>query len=170
MDLDRPARHHLAQLNVARLREPLDSALLVGFVALLGPVNALADRSPGFVWRLQTDDGDATSIRPFDDEHMIVNLSVWSSRESLWDFVYRSGHLEVMQRRREWFHRLAEPWTVLWWVAAGGVPSLDEARQRLALLRRLGPTPAAFTFRQPFPAPDGEGALRDRPLRARARS
>src|SRR5687767_189621 len=98
--------HHLAQLNVARTKAPLDSELLSGFVVALEPVNALADASPGFVWRLQTDEGDATSIRAFEDELMIVNMSVWESIEALWDFVYAGDHLSYMRRRREWFERI----------------------------------------------------------------
>ena len=120
--------HHLAQANVARLLAPLDSPQLADFVAALEPINELADRSPGFVWRLQTDDGDATSIRAFDDDLLIVNMSVWESAEALADFTYRSDHLAVMRRRREWFEPMAEAHLVLWWVPAGHVPDVDEAR------------------------------------------
>jgi hypothetical protein len=142
--------HHLAQLNVGRLREPLDAAGSAGFVAALRPVNALADTSPGFVWRL-TDEGgqDATSIRPEGDD-LIVNLSVWESREALWDFTYRTEHLELLRRRREWFTRMVEPILVLWWVPAGHLPSVEESLARLALLREHGPGPDAFTFRRPY--------------------
>lgn len=144
------SRFHLAQLNVGRLRKPLDAAESAGFVAALQPVNALADASPGFVWRL-TDEGgqDATSIRPEGDD-LIVNLSVWESRQALWDFTYRSDHLELVRRRREWFVRMAEPVLVLWWVPAGHTPSVEEAMARLARLRENGPGPHAFTFRRPY--------------------
>jgi hypothetical protein len=145
------AAFHLAQVNVATLRAPLDGPELVGFVAQLEPINALADTSPGFVWRLQTDDGDATAIRPFDDDRIIVNLSVWESLEALRTFVYASRHLEVMRHRRAWFHRMADPDLALWWVPAGTVPTVAEARRRLELLERHGPGPGAFTFRAPFP-------------------
>ena len=107
------AAHHLAQVNVATLRAPLDGPELAGFVAQLEPINALADHSPGFVWRLQTEDGDATSIRPYDDERIMVNLSVWASLEALRGFVYATRHLDVMRRRREWFHRMADPYLAL---------------------------------------------------------
>jgi Domain of unknown function (DUF3291) len=147
------AAHHLAQVNVATLRAPLDSSELAGFVAQLEPINALADASPGFVWRLQTEDGDATAIRPFDDDRIMVNLSVWASFESLRTFVYASRHLEVMRHRRAWFSRMADPYLALWWVPAGAIPTVAEARDRLQLLARLGPTADAFTFRSPFPAP-----------------
>jgi hypothetical protein len=144
--------HHLAQLNVGRLHRPLDAAEAAGFVAGLEPINALADASPGFVWRLTDDDGgDATSLRPYeDDDMMIVNMSVWASRQALWDFTYRSDHLEYVRRRREWFMRMAEPFMVLWWVPAGHVPSVEEALSRLTRLRDDGPGPDAFTFRRPY--------------------
>jgi hypothetical protein len=149
------AAHHLAQVNLATLRAPLDAPELAGFVAQLEPINALADHSPGFVWRLQTEDGDATSIRAFDDRRIMVNLSVWESLEALRSFVYVSRHLDVMRRRREWFHRMADAYMVLWWVPAGTIPTVAEARDRLELLTRNGPGPDAFTFRAPFPAPAG---------------
>ena len=148
------AAHHLAQVNVATVRAPLDSPELAGFVAQLEPINALADHAPGFVWRLQTEDGDATSIRPYDDERIMVNLSVWKSLESLRAFVYASRHLDVMRRRREWFHRM-DTYLALWWVPAGTIPTVAQAKDRLQLLAGNGPSPDAFTFRVPFPAPAG---------------
>lgn len=146
------AEFHLAQLNIARLREPLDSPLLADFVANLERINELADQSPGFVWRLETEEGDATALRPF-GENYIVNLSVWQDVESLWQFVYKSAHTEIMRRRREWFHKMTEDHAVLWWVEAGAIPSEAEARERLEKLRKSGPGPQAFTFKQSFPAP-----------------
>jgi hypothetical protein len=119
----------------------------------LEPVNALADASPGFVWRLQTDEGDATSIRPFDDERIIVNMSVWESIEALWSFVYDGRHLDVMRRRREWFTRLGEAHQVLWWIPAGTIPASADIRDRIDHLRANGPTPHAFTFKRHFPPP-----------------
>ena len=150
--------YHLAQLNIGRLLAPLESSQLAPFVEALEPINALADDAPGFVWRLQTEDGDATAIRAFDDDMLIVNMSVWESVEALGDFVYRSDHLTVMRRRREFFERMAEAFMVLWWVPAGHRPSVDEAKDRLDRLRRDGPSRDAFTFRAPFPAPDDEAA------------
>lgn len=147
--------HHLAQLNIARLRYPIDAPETQGFVVELEPVNALADEAPGFVWRLQTDDGDATSIRLFEDDLMIVNLSLWESLESWRDFVFSGRHLDVMRKRRAWFERMAAAYSVMWWVPAGHVPTPDEAVQRLELLRESGPTPQAFTMRQAF-SPSGE--------------
>ena len=147
------AAHHLAQVNIATLRYPLDTPELAGFVAQLEPINALADGSPGFVWRLQTEDGDATAIRPFGDERIMVNLSVWSSLEALRGFVYASRHLGVMRHRREWFLKMADPILALWWVPAGTIPTVAQAGHRLDLLARRGPTADAFTFRAPFPEP-----------------
>jgi hypothetical protein len=147
---------HLAQVNIGVLRAPLDSPQIAGFVDALDPINALADRSPGFVWRLQTEDGNATAIRPFEDPDILVNLSVWESIEALGDFVYASRHLEVLRRRREWFEKIAEAHLALWWVPAGTTPTVAEARRRVDLLRERGPSPDAFTFREPFPPP-GEG-------------
>ena len=145
---------HLAQLNIARLLAPLDSPQLAEFVANLEPVNALADAAPGFVWRLQTDEGDATSIRAFDDDMLIVNMSVWESVEALRAFVFGGEHRAVMAGRRQWFEKMAEPYTVLWWVEPGHVPTVEEARAKLEALRRDGPTDEAFTFRT-VPCPAG---------------
>jgi hypothetical protein len=143
----------LVQVNVARAKAPLDSAALAGFIALLEPVNARADAAPGFVWRLQDDAGDATSIRISEDAQLIVNLSVWESLEDLWQFVYDSGHIDVMRRRREWMERLAEAHLALFWIPAGSIPSVDEALARLDHLRAHGPTQHAFTFKHHFPPP-----------------
>ncbi|MER6401205.1 DUF3291 domain-containing protein [Kitasatospora sp. NPDC086009] len=141
---------HLAQLNVATLRHPLDDPRTAPFVELLEPINTAADGAPGFVWRL-TEDGeaDATGLRPA-GENVIVNLSVWESQEALWDFTYRSGHLDATRRRREWFHRHAEAHLVLWWIPAGHLPTVGEALARLADLREHGPSPRAFTFASSF--------------------
>jgi hypothetical protein len=145
---------HLAQINVARLLAPIEAPETADFAAALAPVNAQADAAPGFVWRLQTDSGDATAVRASDDPLLIVNLTVWESVEALEAFAYRDdSHLAVLRRRREWFERPTEAATALWWVPAGHVPTLDEALARLAVLRARGPSPAAFTFRERFPVP-----------------
>ncbi|MEU1124617.1 DUF3291 domain-containing protein [Streptomyces sp. NPDC005899] len=143
---------HLAQLNVATLRHPLDDPRMAPFVEMLDPINDVADVTPGFVWRLvEEGTGDATGLRPA-GENVIVNLTVWESREALWDFTYRSGHLEVMRRRREWFERHVEAHMVLWWVPAGHLPTVAEALERLAGLRADGPSPRAFTFTSSYAA------------------
>jgi hypothetical protein len=144
----------IAQVNIALPREPLDSPALADFVVNLEPVNALADAAPGFVWRLADESGDATSIRAFDDDRLIINMSVWQTIEDLWRFVYDGGHLEVMRRRREWMIRLAESDLALWWVPVGHIPGTDEATERVDHLRARGPTPYSFTFKQRYPVPD----------------
>jgi heme-degrading monooxygenase HmoA len=141
---------------------PIDSPRLADFVAGLEPVNALADAAPGFVWRLQDDSGDATAIRPYDDERVMVNMSVWESLEALQAFVRSDEHVAYLRRRREWFERMDEAIVALWWVRAGDIPTVAEAKDRLALLERMGPTPAAFTFRTSFPAPEPDRT--DQPL------
>lgn len=138
---------------MARPHEPLGSDRLAGFVAGLDPINALAEATPGFVWRLQGEGGDATDIRAFDDPDMLINLTVWESVEALADFVFRTDHLGFLRRRREWFETPDAPATALWWVPAGHCPSPAEAKERLARLTADGPTAHAFTFRRPFPPP-----------------
>jgi hypothetical protein len=144
---------HVAELNIGLLAAPIDSPQLADFVALLPEINALADASPGFVWRL-TDDGggNATGLRPYGPD-IAVNLSVWESVEHLRAFVYRSPHLAVMRRRRDWFRVYPGPYQVMWWVPAGHIPSLEEAGERLAWLAESGAGPDAFTFREPYPRP-----------------
>ena len=148
-------RFHLAQVNIGRFRAPIDDPIMEGFRSQLDPINALADRSPGFVWRLQTEDGNATAIRPFADERMAINMSVWESLDALQQYVYRSEHVGPLRDRQQWFEPIEGPILVLWWIPAGHVPSVEEAKERLQTLKERGPSPDAFTFRQPFPPPDG---------------
>ncbi|MGC5240056.1 DUF3291 domain-containing protein [Streptomyces albogriseolus] len=143
--------YELAQVNIARLKAPLDTPLLKDFVDSLGPVNADADAADGFVWRLQSDDGDATAISVFGDPWLIINMSVWRDQDALTAFMYRGRHREMLSRRREWFERVEEAMTTLWWVPAGHRPSVAEAENRLLRLRAHGPTPYAFTLRTSFP-------------------
>jgi hypothetical protein len=148
---------HIAQLNVATAVAPLDSPELSDFMAALDRINRLAETSPGFVWRLQSDGGSATDIRASDDPKFIVNMSVWRSVEALFEFVYRSVHTHVMGRRREWFAKPDQAYQVLWWVPAGHHPTLEEALARLEHLRQHGPSTHAFSFKQRYPAPDAAG-------------
>lgn len=146
--------HQLAQINVGRLLAPIDDPMIADFKNALDPVNALAEASPGFVWRLTGDGNDATDLQIFDDPAVIPNMSVWEDLDSLAAFVYRNNdHLTIMRRRREWFSHM-KVYMALWWVPAGHRPTLREAREKLELIERLGPTPDAFTFKSPFPAPD----------------
>ena len=146
--------YELAQVNIGIIKGPMESPIMADFAANLEQINALAERSPGFVWRLQSAEGDAMAIRPFENENMLINMSVWRDVESLSKYVYNSAHVELMRRRREWFERMAEAFLVLWWVPKDHRPSVAEAAARLELLRAKGPTAEAFTFRQAFAPPD----------------
>lgn len=149
---------HLAQVNIGRFRAPIETPTMEGFRTQLDPINALADQSPGFVWRLQTEDGNATAIRPYaGDDLMAINMSVWESLESLQQFVYKSRHVGTLRSRKEWFEEIEGPILALWWIPAGQIPTVTEAQERLAHLKEHGPTAHAFTFRTPFPAPDEVG-------------
>ncbi len=148
------ARYQLAQANVGRLRAPLDDPSLAEFVAQLEHVNAAADRAPGFVWRLKSDSGDATGIRAFEDERVLINLSVWESLSALQHYTYDGLHATVLRRRAEWFERVNNVFVVLWWVPTGTQPLVDSARERLTHLSNHGPSPYAFTFARAFPAPE----------------
>ena len=144
----------LAQANIAKMRASIDDPLMAEFKAQLGTVNAMADESPGFVWRLQTEEGDATAIRAFDDELILFNMSVWESVEALFQYVYKSGHVIPFSNRKQWFVPTGGPSSVLWWIPAGHLPTVAEAKQRLVLLRDDGPSPEGFTFAKRFPHPD----------------
>lgn len=145
--------YHLAQINIATMRFPSTQAPeMAGFMNNLDRINALAEQSKGFVWRLQSEEGNATEIKFFGDQ-VIVNMSVWEDMGSLFDYTYRSDHLEVMGRRRAWFHKHEKPHSVMWWVESGHQPSLKEAKERLEHLQLHGPSAFAFTFKKPFPSP-----------------
>lgn len=145
------AAYELAQVNIARLKAPLDSPQLKDFVDGLDPVNADADAAPGFVWRLQSESGDATDVPVFGDDWLIINMSVWRDIEALTTFMYQGRHRELLARRREFFERVREAMATLWWVPAGHRPTVAEAESRLLHLRTNGPTPYAFTLRTAFP-------------------
>ncbi|MGD0556279.1 MAG: DUF3291 domain-containing protein [Streptosporangiaceae bacterium] len=152
------ANQVLAQVNIGRLRAPLDSSELADFVAALDPVNAAADDAPGFIWRLQTEDGDATAIQAFQwdadgSAGVLVNMSVWESVEALAAYAYSETHRAVLRRRRDWFEKMTEAHLALWWIPRGTVPTTADAEARVLHLRERGPTAHAFTLREPFPAP-----------------
>ena len=139
---------HLAQVNIGRIRAPLDDPQMKGFVDRLADLNALADCSPGFVWRLQTPAGNATVLPAVpDDDRLLMNMSVWESVEALKNYVYGSAHAELLKQRREWFEHFVGAYMALWWVPAGHRPGIDEAGKRLAHLEAHGPSPFAFTFK-----------------------
>jgi hypothetical protein len=153
--------YHLAQVNIARMLAPLSDPLMAGFVAELDAINALADNSPGFLWRLQTPEGNATDIRPYEDDLILVNLSLWASLADLSAFVYKSRHRQVLQQRQHWFQLFNGPYVALWWVPFGHIPTVEEAKERLSYLSAHGETPYAFSFKKPFPASE---AISDLPV------
>ena len=149
---------HLAQINIGHMLGPRGDPVVQGFYDALDEVNALADASPGFVWRLVGEEGaNATDIQPTADPLLLMNMSVWTDAESLFDFVYRTAHTPVMAQRRNWFERFDGAFMALWWIPAGTIPTVNDGLSRLWHLDRFGPTPHAFTFKLRFPAP-GVGA------------
>jgi hypothetical protein len=152
---------HLAQINIARTRFDIDDPRFEPFIDLLAPVNAVAERMPGFVWRLTDETGDgAVGVPGFDDPRIIINMSVWTDEEALFAFAYKTAHTKVMSRRAEWFEPLARTHLALWWIPAGHIPDVAEGRARLERIDRDGPTPSAFGFadlHDPHGAPIGPG-------------
>ena len=152
---------HIAQMNVGNLLYTQDDPRVAGFMSALDEINALADGSPGFVWRLQSDSGNATDIQVSDDPSFIVNMSVWTDVESLFAFVYKTAHRGVMAKRRQWFAPPTDAYQVLWWIEAGRLPTVEEGLERLAYLNEHGPSAHAFGFKQSFPPPDADGDPED---------
>ena len=142
--------YHLAQVNIGRILGPLESEVMAGFVAQLDEINALAERSPGFVWRLK----DATGVQAYEDPLILVNMSVWESVETLRQYVYKSGHSGPLRDRLKWFEKLAQAHLAMWWTPAGHIPSVEEARDRLEYRRMWGDSPIAFSFSKPYPEPE----------------
>ena len=146
-------QYHIAQINIARMLAPIDDPIMTDFVAQLAPVNALAEESPGFVWRLQAEGGDATSIKVYDDGMVIINLTVWESLDALRQYVYKSAHTGVMRDRKRWFEKFDGPYYALWWIPAGHIPTPQEGKERLEYLRKHGDSAYAFSFKNVFAAP-----------------
>lgn len=147
------SQYHLAQINIAKAREAMDSETMKGFVNRLDEINALADKTPGFIWRLQTAEGDATSIQAYDDPSLIVNMSTWQDVDALKHYVYKSVHVELVRDRDAWFSKMLQAHQALWWVPAGHTPSVEEGKTKLQYLEENGPSEHAFTFAKPFTAP-----------------
>lgn len=147
-------KYHIAQVNIGRIRAELDDPIMAGFVSRLDEINALADASPGFVWRLQTPEGNNTYLRPFADERTLLNMSVWETVEHLRHFVFKTAHVELLRQRHAWFERFEGAYAALWWVPAGHIPGVDEAKRRIAHLDAHAPTEFAFTFHSVFPPDD----------------
>ena len=152
-------KYHLAQLNIGKILGPIDSPVMAEFVANLDPINSLAEKSPGFVWRLKDDSNNATSIKVYDDDFIIVNMSVWENVDALFQFVYQSQHTEYMKRRKEWFEKMPEMYIALWYVPSGHTPTIQEAVDRLNYLRKHGETPYAFSFRKRFTVEEASGFM-----------
>jgi hypothetical protein len=149
---------HLAQVNIGRLVAPEGDPRVQPFFDALDRVNALAEASPGFVWRLTGEGNNASDLRPTPDPLLAVNMSVWTDADALFAFVYRSAHTPVMARRRDYFERFDGAFQAMWWIPAGEIPTVSDAFSRLWMLDRYGPTPHAFTFKARFPAPGLDGA------------
>ena len=145
--------YHLAQINIGRLRAPLDDPGMADFVNNLAPINQLGHDAPGFVWQLLNEDGNSTTFHLFDDPEIVVNFTVWESIETLFEFTYKSQHVEFFRRRHEWFEKVEGlPSLTMWWIPAGHIPSLKEAEAKILHLRDHGPTVQAFTFKHRFAA------------------
>jgi hypothetical protein len=145
--------YHLAQINIARMLAPIDDPIMADFVARLPSINALAEESPGFVWRLQSDSGDATSIKVYDDDMIIINLTVWESVKTLRQFVYKNDHYGVLRERKRWFELFQGSYYALWWIPSGHLPDPEQGRMRLEHLREHGDSTYAFSFKNVFPEP-----------------
>lgn len=147
-------KYHLAQINIALAKAEMDTEIMKGFVSRLDEINKTADKAEGFVWRLQTEDGDSTAIRVFDKPLLLVNMSVWESIDALKNFVYKSAHVELIRDRQAWFHKLVEAHQALWWVPAGHIPKIEEAKEKLEIIQKYGSTSSAFHFGKPFNKPE----------------
>lgn len=142
---------HLAQINIAKMKGLMDSPIMASFVAELDRINAIAESSPGFIWRLKDEESNnATSFNVFDDDYMLINMSVWENKKTLFDFVYKSAHLEIFKRKNEWFDKMPEMHMALWYVEPGHNPTPEEAKQRLEYLQKNGESEYAFTFRSQY--------------------
>ncbi len=148
------SNYHLAQVNIAKMLAPIDSPVMADFVNDLDRINAIADKSTGFVWRLKGDEDNATALRVFEDDFLIINMSVWESKEALFNFTYASQHAGVMKRKKEWFHNMSDMHMCLWYTKVGHLPDPEEAKERLKYLNEHGESPYAFSFKGQFTAED----------------
>lgn len=140
----------LAQFNIAEAIAPMESPVMADFVNNTDRINALADKHPGFIWRLKDESDNAYSIKAFDSEFTLVNMSVWKDRESLFDFVYNSGHVKILKRKKEWFRKMLKMHMVLWNVEEGHIPTIEEGKERLEYLQEHGESEYAFSFKSSF--------------------
>ena len=141
----------IAQFNLAEAIAPMDSPIMADFVNNTDRMNALAEAHPGFIWRLKTEESDhAYTIQAFDNEAIIVNMSVWRDKQSLFDYVYSSGHVEIFKRKKEWFSKMSKMHMVLWYVDDNHTPTIEEAKKRLDYLHEHGESDYAFTFKSNY--------------------
>ena len=145
-------KYHLAQINIAKARAEMNDPIMAGFVERLDEINKIADNAKGFVWRLQSEAGDSTAIRVFDDKLILVNISVWETLEDLKNYVYKSNHVELIRDRQAWFTSFLGAKQAIWWLPEGHIPSIEEAKAKLEYLEKHGPSPEAFVFGKNFPA------------------
>ncbi len=148
------AKYHLAQINIALAKAEMDIEIMEGFVSRLDEINETADKAEGFVWRLQSEDGDSTAIRVFDKPLLLVNMSVWENVDALKNFVYKSAHVELIRDRQAWFHKFVDAHQALWWIPSGHIPTIEEAKEKLETIQKHGSTAASFHFGKPFPKPE----------------
>ena len=149
--MDKTTKRHVAQINVGKIiGTSIDDPVMEKFVAQLEEVNAIADGSKGFVWRLKDENNNAVSLNPFGDEKILINMSVWETIEDLEAYVYSGRHLEVLRKRRDWFVKFGQVFVALWYIQAGHIPTVEEARERLDYLQKNGPTTYAFDFKTRF--------------------
>ena len=146
-------RYHVAQINIALMKAPLEDPVMTEFAAALERVNQIADQSSGFIWRLQSASGNATDIRSYPDLRMLINLSVWQSVEQLKTYVYRSLHGEFLSRRHRWFKKYPGEHFTMWWISVGHLPTVEEGKSKLEYLALHKDSPEAFTFAKPYPPP-----------------
>ncbi|MBO0789530.1 MAG: DUF3291 domain-containing protein [Ktedonobacteraceae bacterium] len=146
--------YYIAEMNIGRIRAPYDDPIMAGYVKRRREMDTLARRSPGFIWRRTGPGSNAKETDLYEDQTIIANVSVWATIEDFANFVYKTGHQEVIDRGHEWFVSLDGPHYAMWWVPQGHLPSAEEARERLEYLRTYGETPYAFTFKRWFPSPD----------------
>ena len=146
--------YQLAQINIGRIKGvDMNDPVMKEFVDNLTMVNTIAETSEGFIWRLKDDSDNSTAFNPFNDERIIVNMSVWENIESLETFMYKTTHVEFLKRRREWFHRYGKVYTAMWWIEANQFPSIQQAIENLDYLEKHGPTEKVFDFKKKFPEP-----------------
>lgn len=147
-------KYYLAQINIAKMKAPLDDPIMAEFANALDEVNLVAENSPGFIWRLQTSSGNATDVKAYSDPKMLVNISVWRGVEQLKSYVYKSLHGNFFIRRRKWFEKYQGEHFAMWWILAGHLPTVEEGKAKLEYLELHGDTPECFTFAQPYPSPE----------------